>query len=83
MSPEQIKALRVSLDLTQAEFGLALGVSRLTMSQYEIGFRRPGSTVLILLRVLDSRSKAKGLEFVKLLVSHAEVARPNRKPGRA
>lgn len=83
MSPKHVKDLRESLELTQAEFGTALGVSRLTVSQYEIGFRKPGSTVLILLRVLDSLSKPRALELVKLLRSFAEKSLPKPKGRRA
>lgn len=79
MSPEGVKDLRAKLELTQAEFGEALGVSRLTISQYEIGFRKPGSTVLILLRVLESLSKARALELVKLLRSCAVEPSPKQK----
>lgn len=83
MSPEQIKGIRARLDLTQAELAQAFGVSRLTISQYEIGFRRPGSTALVLLRVLDSLSRARAKELVALLRSRADDEMPKRKRGRA
>ena len=82
MSPAQIKNLRAKLEFTQAELAKALGLSRLTISQYEIGFRQPGTTVLILLRVLDSLSRVRAHELVALFRSHAGIATPKRKRGR-
>lgn len=83
MSPEQIKDLREKLNLTQAELAKALGVSRLTISQYEIGFRHPGSTALVLLRVLDALSRVRAIELVALLRSHGDEERPKSKRRRA
>ena len=83
MSPMQVKNLRGKLELTQAEFAKGLGLSRLTISQYETGFRQPGPTVLILFRVLDSLSKVRAHELVALLRSRAESSKPKRKRGRA
>lgn len=83
MSPTQVKNLRAKLEFTQAEFANALGLSRLTISQYETGFRQPGPTVLILFRVLDSLSRVRAHELVALFRSHAESSKPKRKRGRA
>lgn len=83
MRPEQIKDVREKLGLTQAELAKSFGVSRLTISQYEIGFRRPGSTALVLLRVLDAFSRVRALELVELLRLHGDEERPKPKRRRA
>ena len=83
MSPEQVKNLRAKLNLTQAELANALGLARLTISQYEIGFRQPMRTALIMLRVLESISKSRALEMVALLRLHADAATSKPKRGRA
>ena len=67
MSPDQIKEVRNQLGLTQEEMADAFGIAKLTMSQYETGFRKPGPTVLILLTVLGSLPKKKALELIEIL----------------
>jgi len=74
MSPDEIKALRVRLGLTQKNLALALGVNKLTLSQYETGFRKPGPTALVVLFVLDRLPKKKALELVALLQGAAKSA---------
>jgi DNA-binding transcriptional regulator YiaG len=79
MSPADIKATRVRLGLTQELMAEALGVAKLTMSQYETGFRKPGPTALILLMVVDSLSKKKALELIELFRRAAQRFGPERK----
>ncbi len=71
MSPDEIKALRTKLNLTQAELAKALGVAKLSISQYETGFRKPGPTLLILLKVLDSLSITKAHWLLALFKKHS------------
>lgn len=79
MSPDQIKEVRTQLGLTQEEMADALGIAKLTMSQYETGFRKPGPTVLILLTVLGSLSKKKALELIEILNQAAKTLGLKRK----
>lgn len=67
MSPDDIKTLRKRLKLTQKDLSYALGVSKLTMSQYETGFRKPGPTALVLLIVLEALPLRKAQELIQLL----------------
>lgn len=67
MSPDDIKTLRKRLKLTQKDLSYALGVSKLTLSQYETGFRKPGPTALVLLFVLDALPLRKAQELIQLL----------------
>lgn len=79
MSPDEIKALRTKLNLTQVEFAKALGVAKLSMSQYETGFRKPGPTLVILLRVLDSLPIKKAHWLLELFRKHALEDKPRSK----
>lgn len=64
MSPDRIKKMRNDLELTQESLAEALGVAKLTISQYETGYRRPNKTVLILFVILESFSKKKALDLI-------------------
>ena len=64
MSPVQIKKMRSKFELTQAQMAVALGVGTLTLSQYEIGFRKPGGSVLLLMALLDSLPLKKALALI-------------------
>lgn len=79
MSPAEIKSTRERLGLTQESMAEAFGVAKLTMSQYETGFRQPGPTALILLMVVDSLSNKKALELIALLRKAAKKFGPERK----
>lgn len=79
MSPDEIKALRTKLNLTQVEFAKALGVAKLSMSQYETGFRKPGPTLVILLRVLESLPIKKAHWLLDLFREHAPDDKPKFK----
>ena len=71
MSPKQFKLVRQYLNLSQEELAEALGLSRMSISQYETGFRKPGSTVLVLMYVFEALPKRKALELFQLLCSSA------------
>ena len=54
MSPKEIKLMRLEhLNVTQESLADAIGVSRLVLSHYETGFRRPGPTVKILFYIVN------------------------------
>ena len=78
MSPASIKSMRKRLGLTQHSMAKAFGVSTLTMSQYETGFRNPGPTALILLEILDSLPKKKALELFELFSKKAKSLKNER-----
>jgi transcriptional regulator with XRE-family HTH domain len=71
MSPAKIKKIRIKLGLTQAQLAETIGVAKLTLSQYETGFRNPSKTVIILLMVLDGLSRKETVEFLDLLKLNA------------
>lgn len=73
MNPNEVKAVRKHLGLTQKNFAVALGVGKLTMSQYETGFRTPGPSAQVLLYVLGSLPKKKALELISLLQDASEA----------
>lgn len=79
MSPAEIKSTRERLGLTQESMAEAFGIAKLTMSQYETGFRQPGPTALILLMVVDSLSNKKALELIELFRKAAKRFGPERK----
>lgn len=72
MSPSKIKKIRMKLGLTQAQLAETIGVAKLTLSQYETGFRNPSKTVIILLMVLDGLSRKETVEFLDLLKLSAD-----------
>jgi putative transcriptional regulator len=67
-SPEQVRALRAKLGLTQAEFARRFGFTPDTVQQYEQGRRRPSEPASTLLRVIeadpDAVERALGLRKV-------------------
>lgn len=76
-----IKAIRLKLGLTQESLAEALGVAKLTVSQYETGFRRPGATVLIFLLVVDSIPRRRALDLLDLFRDRARSV--ERRAGRS
>ena len=72
MSPAKIKKIRIKLGLTQAQLAETIGVAKLTLSQYETGFRNPSKTVIILLMVLGGLSRKETVEFLDLLKLNAD-----------
>jgi len=53
-TPAQVRALRASLQLSQAEFAHRFGFSVDTLQQYEQGRRVPSGPATTLLRVIES-----------------------------
>lgn len=59
MTPKQIKELRLSLMLTQKEFGELLGVSRMTVYAWETGRYTPSFRVQRLMKKVMEISKER------------------------
>jgi putative transcriptional regulator len=57
-SPEQIRALRKKLALTQVRFARRFGFTLDTVQQYEQGRRRPSGPASTLLRVIEADPEA-------------------------
>jgi putative transcriptional regulator len=57
-SPDQIRALRAKLGLTQAQFARRFGFALDTVQQYEQGRRRPSGPASTLLRVIEADPEA-------------------------
>ena len=55
MAKEQIKAIRVSLGMTQEEFAESLGVKQAAVSHWEQGLRRPSGSAELLIKQLQKR----------------------------
>ena len=53
-SPAQVRALRVKLGLSQAQFARRFGFTLDTVQQYGQGRRRPSGPALTLLRVIEA-----------------------------
>jgi putative transcriptional regulator len=57
-SPDQVRALRARLGLTQAQFARRFGFTLDTVQQYEQGCRRPSGPASTLLRVIETDPEA-------------------------
>ena len=57
-SPDQVRALRAKLGLTQAQFARRFGFALDTVQQYEQGRRRPSGPASTLLRVIEADPEA-------------------------
>jgi putative transcriptional regulator len=57
-SPEQVRALRAKLGLSQAQFARRFGFTLDTVRQYEQGRQRPSGPAATLLRVIEADPKA-------------------------
>ncbi|MDR3530795.1 MAG: helix-turn-helix domain-containing protein [Rhodopila sp.] len=57
-TPEQVRALRTRLGLSQAQFALRFGFTIDTVQQYEQGRRRPSGPASTLLRVIEAEPEA-------------------------
>lgn len=57
-TPEAVRALRVRLGLSQAEFARRFGFALDTVQQYEQGRRRPSGPASTLLRVIEADPEA-------------------------
>jgi len=65
-TPSQIKALRVSMKITQAKFGYLLFTKKSTVSMWERGERRPQGIILTYLKGM-ARDENSCRNLVKLL----------------
>jgi DNA-binding XRE family transcriptional regulator len=59
-TPERIKQLRASMELTQEAFALKIGVTRVYVNYLEKGVRAPNKTLCILLTCMESKGTKKG-----------------------
>jgi putative transcriptional regulator len=57
-SPDQVRAPRARLGLTQAQFARRFGFTLDTVQQYEQGRRRPSGPASTLLRVIEADPEA-------------------------
>jgi DNA-binding transcriptional regulator YiaG len=57
-TPEQVRALRTRLGLSQAQFALQFGFTVDTVQQYEQGRRKPSGPASTLLRVIEADPEA-------------------------
>ena len=57
-SPDQVRALRARLGLTQTQFARRFGFTLDTVQQYEQGRRRPSGPASTLLRVIETDPEA-------------------------
>jgi DNA-binding transcriptional regulator YiaG len=57
-TPEQVRALRARLQLSQAQFALQFGFTIDTVQQYEQGRRKPSGPASTLLRVIEADPEA-------------------------
>lgn len=57
-TPEQVRALRAKLGLSQAQFALQFGFTVDTVQQYEQGRRKPSGPASTLLRVIEADPEA-------------------------
>jgi DNA-binding transcriptional regulator YiaG len=53
-TPDRIKALRTSLNMSQQAFGVMVGVTREYINKLESGVRTPGKTMCILLDCIEN-----------------------------
>ncbi len=59
MTPDQIKAIRAALNMTQAEFAAAMGSSTQAVQKWEQGSREPRGAAVKLLEQLGERAAAR------------------------
>lgn len=67
MSPIQFKKIRESFNMTQDEFSSCLGLAQKTVSQYEMGFRKPGPTVKIIVKALELLPATQAKKLLDLM----------------
>lgn len=73
MSPQHFKKFRESFGLTQSELALCFGLTQKTISQYEMGFRVPGPTVKVVVKVLEIMPVAQSAKLLQLMKEVAEM----------
>ena len=62
MNKSEVKKLREFLGMTQSEFAQELGISKKTVSQWEIGYRKPSSLArraMMMLKELRGEDKTR------------------------
>ncbi len=57
MTPEEIKALRVGLGLTQERFAALLGISFSTVNRWEKGVSKPSSLAIHRMKEIEKEEK--------------------------
>ena len=71
MTPTQIKKMRSKFQLGQEQMAIALGIGTKTYGQYEIGFRKPGGSALLLMSLIDSLPLKEALSLIDDLTALA------------
>jgi DNA-binding transcriptional regulator YiaG len=59
-TPDKIKKLRTSLDLSQQAFGIKLGVTREYVNKIEKGVKIPSKTLCILMQFIEKYGTETG-----------------------
>jgi transcriptional regulator with XRE-family HTH domain len=73
VSPEKFKEIRVKLGLTQKELADIFGIAKLSVSQYETGFRSPSIVIMAMMSLLNSLSEKKAKELLVLIEEHSKL----------
>jgi transcriptional regulator with XRE-family HTH domain len=73
VSPEKFKEIRVKLGLTQKELADIFGIAKLSVSQYETGFRSPSIVIMAMMSLLNSLSEKKAKELLVLIEEHSNL----------
>jgi DNA-binding transcriptional regulator YiaG len=63
ITPGFIISLREAMGLTQEQFGIKLGVSKMTVSRWECGRMRPSTLTAAAIRNLQARTRHKGVRI--------------------
>ncbi len=79
MSPTKFKQIRTKLGLTQEGLAEMFGVAKLSISQYETGFRSPSMLIMVILSLLNSVPDKKAKELLLLISEHTEIVKRNLK----
>ena len=79
MSPQQIRSFRETFGLTQEELASCLGLTQKTISQYEMGFRKPGPTVKVILPTLEILPVGQAKKLLCIMTGVSEELRDKSK----
>jgi DNA-binding transcriptional regulator YiaG len=61
ITPDEVRAIRTRLGMTQVEFAAAMGVSRqATVAEWESGHRTPSGSAVRLMELLVERAALRG-----------------------
>jgi len=81
MHAKELKRIREKLGLTQSELAEALGDSGpKVIGNIETGFRKPGKTKILMLRLLDSLPEQEAKRLVQKLREQSRLHRKERGP---